>query len=352
MSYRRHKMMQSGGIDLSKDWFRINALSDGTCNIILPPSMSVVDVDTICYSKNGKKWRKLKNVNSTQVSASISVVSGDVVYFKGVAKNYSTSGAYSKINMSSTYSIGGNIMSLLYDEDFENKSSFPLGSGYTFKRMYYNDANIISCENLKLPATTLVDYCYEEMFYNSALTTPPKTIGATNIGNTSCDSMFRGTKINKTSAMSVNYVGSVGLSRMYYGTKVTDASNITIAAVNGTNACAWMFVACDYLTTGPLLLAETPSSYCYQSMFGSRVLNYLKCLLKTNIVNGNNCLNQWMSNSASGIFVKHIDATWTTTGRSGVPSGYTIIYYDPALDKYYLDQNRDTECDDHGNVIN
>ena len=51
------------------------------------------------------------------------------------------------------------------------------------------------------------------------------------------------------------------------------------------------------------------------------------------------------------IFVKHIDAIWTTTGNNGVPTSWTIIYYDPALDKYYTDQTKSQECDDHGNPI-
>ena len=65
-------------------------------------------------------------------------------------------------------------------------------------------------------------------------------------------------------------------------------------------------------------------------------------------------LINWMTsvpNVSTSIFVKHIDATWTDTGNSGVPSNWTIIYYDPAVDKYYTDQTRATECDDHGNPI-
>ena len=69
-------------------------------------------------------------------------------------------------------------------------------------------------------------------------------------------------------------------------------------------------------------------------------------------ISANGCLGYWVSGvPSSGIFVKNINATWTTTGNSGVPTNWKIIYYDPALDKYYLDQQRSQECDDHGNPI-
>lgn len=71
-------------------------------------------------------------------------------------------------------------------------------------------------------------------------------------------------------------------------------------------------------------------------------------------ISANNCLLNWVygvPNNNSCIFVKNINATWTNTGDSAVPTRWKVIYYDPALDKYYLDQQRSQECDDHGNPI-
>ena len=69
-------------------------------------------------------------------------------------------------------------------------------------------------------------------------------------------------------------------------------------------------------------------------------------------ISASGSLTNWVYGlPSSGIFVKHIDAQWTTTGSSGVPTNWTVIYYDPAVDKYYTDQTRATECDDHGNPI-
>ena len=97
----------------------------------------------------------------------------------------------------------------------------------------------------------------------------------------------------------------------------------------------------------PALVLNT---YSYINMFRGTKVSYIK-MLATDI-SANGCLDYWVSGvPSSGIFVKNIDATWTNVGARGVPNGWNIIYYDPALDKYYLDQQRQTECDDHGNPI-
>lgn len=59
-------------------------------------------------------------------------------------------------------------------------------------------------------------------------------------------------------------------------------------------------------------------------------------MLSTNIT-ANNCTTKWVNGvAATGIFVKNIDATWTTTGADGVPTGWTLIYFDPVTSIYYL----------------
>jgi hypothetical protein len=47
-------------------------------------------------------------------------------------------------------------------------------------------------------------------------------------------------------------------------------------------------------------------------------------MLATNIT-ATKCLNNWVSNvSATGTFVKSKDATWSVTGVSGIPEGWTV----------------------------
>ena len=61
-----------------------------------------------------------------------------------------------------TYDIEGNIMSLLYGDNFADRTALPDGS-YTFCSLF-KKAPVISAENLILPATTLKEYCYRALF--------------------------------------------------------------------------------------------------------------------------------------------------------------------------------------------
>ena len=152
---------------------------------------------------------------------------------------------------------------------------------------------------IKLAATTLYNQCYTRMFYGSGITTAP-TIHATTLANYCCNQMFR---------------------------------------------------ECADLSGEIRLFAQTLYNSCYQYMFYySKKVNYIMMIATD--VSAASALANWVYEVAStGIFVKHIEAQWTTTGNSGVPTNWTVIYYDPALDKYYLDQQRSQECDDHGNPI-
>ena len=58
---------------------------------------------------------------------------------------------------------------------------------------------------------------------------------------------------------------------------------------------------------------------------GCRSLNYIKALFTT--TPGTNYTQNWVSSVASsGTFVKNTNATWTNTGNSAVPSGWTVEY--------------------------
>ena len=125
-----------------------------------------------------------------------------------------------------------------------------------------------------------------------------------------------------------------------------------LPANNLKNDCyAQMFYGCTLLTTAPILPAETLASNCYAQMFLNTKVNYIKALfLTTPSINTTNAWFRNVPNVPTSIFVKHIDASWTDTGDSAVPSNWTILYYNPTTYKYYL-SDKITECDDHGNPI-
>jgi hypothetical protein len=89
-----------------------------------------------------------------------------------------------------------------------------------------------------------------------------------------------------------------------------------------------MFYGCTNLTTAPVLPATTLASNCYTNMFnGCTSLNYIKAMFTTTPSGSspNYYTSNWVDGVASsGTFVKNSAATWTTTGTSGIPTGWTV----------------------------
>ena len=171
-----------------------------------------------------------------------------------------------------SFDVEGNVMSLLYSDSFQGKTSLE-GTDYVFVNLFLGCDGLVSAEHLMLPATTLGNQCYQGMFsYCTGLTIPPE-----------------------------------------------------LPATTLADGCYfWMFLKCTSLTTAPDLPATTLSNNCYQGMFGGCTsLNYIKCLA-TNI-SANQCTEGWVDNVASsGTFVKDSDMSSWTRNKNGIPLTWTV----------------------------
>ena len=79
-------------------------------------------------------------------------------------------------------------MSLVSSTDFNNLTT--LQSAYTFVSLFENCTGLTDASNLILPATTLADYCYFQMFKDCrSLTTAPE-LPATTLANQCYRLMF------------------------------------------------------------------------------------------------------------------------------------------------------------------
>ena len=155
----------------------------------------------------------------------------------------------------------------------------------------------------ELPATTLAGSCYSCMFQScTSLTTAPE-LPAT-ILVTSCYSfMFQGC------------------------TSLTSVPEILPATTLATSCYSCMFQSCTSLTTAPVLPATTLTEYCYQNMFNG-CINLSSITMLATDISAEYCLTDWVAGvSSSGIFYKNSEATWTTTGTSDIPTGWTVLDY-------------------------
>lgn len=165
-SFRRRLLVENfGKVDYEKEYLTIEALEDGTIRC------GNEDEDTypnpVYYSKNGGEW-----IGSTK-RQSISVVSGDRVRFKAVRAEGDPDISFKG---TTRYNVYGNIMSLLYGDDFVGQTSMP---AFAF-RDAFRDSSVNDASKLILPSTTLSSHCYYYMFYGcTELTTAPELPAAT-----------------------------------------------------------------------------------------------------------------------------------------------------------------------------
>lgn len=222
-----------------------------------------------------------------------------------------------------------------------------------YREMFYGCTSLVDAPSI-LPATSLTGDCYSKMFEGCTSMIKAPQLPATTVPSEGYNYMFRGcTSLSEVPDINITqFTGSNAIYAIFYGcTSLTYNPIKTVPnalAFNGVMTYALR--DCTNMTGAIVLPAETLTANCYNSAFRGTKISYIK-MLATDI-SASNCLSYWLNgvpNVSTSIFVKHIDATWTTTGASGVPTNWTVIYYNPTTDKYYL-SDKTTECDDHGNV--
>lgn len=221
-----------------------------------------------------------------------------------------------------------------------------------YREMFINCTGLINAP--ELPAMELGYSCYYQMFTNcTSLKTAPKILPATTLYNSCYYGMFRGCEsLVKAPKLPATKLPMYCYSFMFNDcTSLTSAPDISITTVNN-ECCAYMFGDCTSLVNAPKILsamtleyacymgmfrncislvnapelpATTLTTSCYGEMFeGCISLNYIK-MLATDI-SGNYCLSDWVSGVAStGTFVKASSMNSLPTGEDGIPSGWTVI---------------------------
>lgn len=247
---------------------------------------------------------------------------GDKVYFYGDNPNgVSSSEGYSIFRTTKNVACSGDIMTLL-----NVNGGYVIPNNNCFSKLFAHSKITTPPE---LPATTLTEYCYDDMFMWCFYLTTAPVLPATTVPHYAYSSMF----YQCTSLTVAPELPATTLSTQCYSRMFEKCSNLTTApsvlpATTLANACYEnMFYDCTSLTTAPLLPATTLVQSCYVYMFyNCTSLNNITCLA-TNIT-ANHCTLEWMNNvSATGTFTKSPNMSSWTTGSDGIPSGWTVQDY-------------------------
>ena len=356
------------------DYLTLTALGDGEIKITIPAAINSSYATSLSYSKDKATWTDTI-IDDTAQTITIPVTSGDNVYLKGIARQLYNVSDGVRINSTSNIDVSGNIMSLLYGDDFTEKTVFPTGSQYTFSYLFNSNTYLVNAENLILPVMELTYKCYSLMFYNCASLITAPVLPATTLATDCYYFMFGKTALttapvlpatvmasgcykfmfdNCTSLVTAPELPATVLADNCYQDMFRGCSSLKIApalpATELTNTCyKELFRLCTSLVAAPELPATTLATDCYRGMFygcssleNAPVLNatilttscYKYMLYDCKKINSitmlatdisaSSCLENWVSGVAStGTFTKSSSAS-IPSGISGIPSGWTV----------------------------
>ena len=285
-------VLWSASVDPSTVYFYVEDVSGSDNTLSITKNGDSAPTIEVFKSTDQQNWSSMGSTSTTAITAT--VPANGKLYLKATANAWSSSGYYNSINATGDFNAGGNIMSLLYNDNFVSQTT--LSANDTFIHLFDYSTNIVSAENLILPATTLSTGCYDSMFYSCiALTTAP-ALPATTLTTYCYTNMFS------------------------YCTRLTTAPALP-ATTLASGCYKNMFKGCT-LTTAPALPATTLVSGCYINMFdGCTNLNSVTTYAEsvTSLA-----LRYWLRNvSQTGDFYNLGGATYPS-GDSGIPTGWTI----------------------------
>ena len=338
------------------NYFWTEAISTGTFTLTIPSSVTVAMLSYVSYSTDGgTTWTKTDNSSSAVTITTPSISAGNKVLWKGEGSRYASSYSgsnYSYFSGSADYNIGGDIASLFTGDAC---SLSTVSSETAMFGLFKSNSHLINAEDLILSPTKIATRCCQNMFDGcSNLLTAP-TLCFEEVGNYACYSMFGScSKLVVAPSISITKLGGNSCQNMFNGcssletppselpatslanscyysmfrncAKLTSVPDIKATTYNNntTQWCREMFYGCKLIETAPVLhITKLASNAYYRMFYNCNKLAYIK-MMATDI-SASNCLYQWVSSVASsGTFVKNSSATWTTTGVSGVPSGWTV----------------------------
>lgn len=338
---------------------------------------------TVYYRKNGGNWTSL---TSTSTGVSFNVSAGDIVEWKGNNSSYTqNTSSYNHFIGSATFNLSGNILSLVYGDNFSDKDT--LSNESVFKYLFRGNTALLSSENLVLLAKSLPSKAYLGLFYNCTnMLRGPKYIGAETINTYSCEYMFYGcsclismpriyakkvyhygcmymfynctnlttvyelpattlgqqcyaymfqgcTSLTSIPELPAQELGIACYSHMFTGcTGLTSLLNSSLPATTLTSNCyEYMFYNCTSLEHAPYLAAKELVGGCYSNMFEScSSLRYISAAFLTEP--STNYTQNWVNGvSSTGTFYKNSDAQWNITGVDGIPSGWEVSTFNPDM---------------------
>ena len=264
-------LSDGGGGPTQEGYFTIESLeNNNTITLNIPRAIDSQCLTSVSYSTDGMIWTTI-NIDATDQTISVTLNQGETVRFKGLGLKYAKNWELEKhsyFNTSGNITVSGNIMSLLYGDDFANTTVFPSGSSNTFEGLFQDADKLISAGNLFLPATSLVYECYREMFHGCSSLTVAPTLPANSLayGCYNCMFMYCSSLMDAPTLSATILAGSCYHGMFWECTSLTEAPALP-ATILAEGCYDSMFIGCSALTEAPALPATVLPRVCYYDMF-------------------------------------------------------------------------------------
>lgn len=248
--------------DYERQYLTFEAIQDSTFSFTLNELFYSLD--------DGETWICLAPGDSTPT-----VTAGNKIMWANEGLSPDSSNGIGTFSATGEFIIYGNIMSLYYKDNFYGQKDLT-GKPSAFRRLFQHCYNAIDASNLILPATTLSDSCYRNMFnHNGASQTSklryaPKLLPATNLVSYCYQTMFQSCgNLLTTPEFRAETVGDYCCQNMFYVcSSLKSSDKITLAATTLAQYCYYnLFGHCTNLTTVVELPATTLANGCYYAMY-------------------------------------------------------------------------------------
>lgn len=240
---------------------------------------------------DGRTW------NSISASASTPAISsGETIMWRNYP--YYPSNNIARFYSESKFDVQGNVLSIMYGDNFEGQTSFRFGNANdTYANLFSGCTGLTNAENLilpvtnvnahfayawmfsgceslitapSLPATEIWPHAYLAMFANCTSLIEPPAINATSVSSGSCEDMFKGC----TSLITAPILPATGMAFNCYAGMFWDCTSMTtvpsnmLPALDLVDGCyQYMFSGCTSLESAPDLPATGLTEHCYAFMF-------------------------------------------------------------------------------------
>lgn len=243
----------------------LESIAHGYISIINPNRL------TIEYKVEDGEWTAASNMYSL-----IETTAGQRVWFRGRNESYSEIDPNDNLNYLATkiechdedFYLYGNLMSLVYGDDFEGKTE--LTGEHAFFRLFAENPHILNhpIKDIELPATTLSPSCYQNMFTSCTQLTRAPKLPAKVLTEACYASMFSHcSNLKDFPEMAATEMAYMSCTWMMMGTGIETAPELP--STNLAEACyQFMFYECPNLKRGPAILPATKlEESCYTGMF-------------------------------------------------------------------------------------